>query len=117
MGRCHPGWVLSCLLSMLLLPGIVWAAAPGSPVKAATSGGSVKGTVVDKDGILPGVVVTISGPTLPQPKTSVTDAQGAFTFAGLPAGTYEIKASLGGGEPVTVSGVVVKAGQENKLDP
>ncbi|HZI93086.1 MAG TPA: TonB-dependent receptor [Patescibacteria group bacterium] len=118
-------------LLMAMMPGLSTgqslaaspaAAAPspaGSPAASTNSAatGSIRGTVVDADGTLPGVVVELSGPTLTKPKTAVTDAAGAFRFTPLPAGTYQIKATLGGGEPVTVSGILVKEGKENRLDP
>ena len=100
---------------LLTVSMTVFVAAPLSAAAPAT--GSIKGTVVDADGTLPGAVVVLSGPALPQPKTTVTDAKGTFLVKGLPPGTYQIKVSMGGGEPVTVSGIVVKEGKENSMDP
>ena len=92
-------------------------AATGAVSTPGSSVGSIKGTVVDADGNLPGVVVELAGPGLVQPKTAVTDAKGGFVFTNVPPGTYQIKASLGGGPAVNVSGIVVKAGRQNQLDP
>jgi len=48
----------------------------------------------DKGQALPGVVVTLTGAKTPG--VQVTDAQGAFAFRGLPAGTFTVKAELQG---------------------
>jgi len=59
--------------------------------------GAITGTVVDETGTpLPGVTVTISGPSLMGTRTYVTDARGVFRFPALPPGTYTIKAELQG---------------------
>lgn len=59
--------------------------------------GAITGTVVDESGApLPGVTVTISGPSLMGTRTFVTDARGVYRFPALPPGTYTIKAELQG---------------------
>lgn len=59
--------------------------------------GAITGTVVDESGApLPGVTVTISGPSLMGTRTYVTDAKGNYRFPALPPGTYTIKAELQG---------------------
>src|SRR5690349_14628043 len=62
---------------------------------AATQGGSIKGKVVadipDQRRALPGVVVSLSGERLGDRKLqTVTDLEGAYTFAGLVAGNYVV---------------------------
>lgn len=59
--------------------------------------GAVTGTVTDESGApLPGVTVTISGPSLMGTRTYITDARGVYRFPALPPGTYTIKAELQG---------------------
>jgi Carboxypeptidase regulatory-like domain len=54
---------------------------------------AVIGKVMDDKGqTLPGVTVTLTGAASPQ--VQITNAQGAFAFRGLPAGTYALKAEL-----------------------
>lgn len=59
--------------------------------------GAITGTVVDESAApLPGVTLTISGPSLMGARTFVTDARGVYRFPALPPGTYTIKAELQG---------------------
>ena len=56
--------------------------------------GQIAGTVMDSSGgTLPGVTVTLSGV---EPRTTLTNDRGAFAFANLLPGAYEIHASLPG---------------------
>jgi hypothetical protein len=68
---------------------------------ALAAGGSVTGTVVDKEGPVAGAVVALvvaeSGPA---PKAVVSGVDGRYTFVGVHAGTYSISASFAGGDPV-----------------
>src|SRR6184192_2594506 len=68
--------------------------------------GSLHGQVTDQNGgSVPGAKVTVSGP-LGLIKTTNTDKSGSYSFAGLPAGDYEVQASapnLELAEPVKVS--------------
>lgn len=50
---------------------------------------------------IPGVTVTLTAPGLPHRTAVVSDAAGSFHFPPLPAGTYELTASLGGFQTVT----------------
>jgi hypothetical protein len=57
--------------------------------------GQISGTVRDETGgALPTVTVTVSGPTLEKPRTTVTSARGTYAIAGLPAGIYVVAFSL-----------------------
>lgn len=67
----------------------------GLPANAQTLTGTIAGRVVDQQGgVLPGVMVTLTGKTGAQ--TQVTDARGEFRFVGLDVGTYSVKAELQG---------------------
>jgi hypothetical protein len=59
--------------------------------------GAIDGSVLDKDGVpLPGVTVTVSGPSLMGTRSAVTDASGLFRFPALPPGVYAVRAELQG---------------------
>jgi len=59
--------------------------------------GAIRGIVSDEEGTpLPGVNVSLSGPSLMGIRTFVTDATGEYRFPALPPGTYEVKAELQG---------------------
>src|SRR6185436_11985875 len=75
-------WVLAAVLCV------------ASTANAQVFTGRIDVTAQDSTGaVLPGVTVDISGP---QKQTAVTDAQGQVHFLNLPAGTYQVKASLQG---------------------
>jgi len=59
--------------------------------------GNIVGRVVDASGgVLPGVTVELSSPSLVRPETAVTDAQGNYRFIQLPIGEYTLAFSLPG---------------------
>jgi hypothetical protein len=65
------------------------------PLAAQSVTGTVTGTVKDEQGgVLPGVSVTLTGKT--GSRTAVTDADGAYRFAGLDPGTYSVAAEMSG---------------------
>jgi len=66
--------------------------------------GSLRGQVIDQNGaVVASAKVTVNGPS-GLVKTTNTDKSGSYSFAGLPAGDYEVQASapnLEIAEPVT----------------
>ena len=74
--------------------------------------GSLVGTVVDNEAKpLPGVTVTVSGPTLQGTKSAVTDEKGEFRFPTLPPGEqYELVLELEGFRTEERSGIPVRVG-------
>jgi hypothetical protein len=74
-----------------VLAAVVCAAAP---VNAQVFTGRIDVTVTDSTGaVLPGVTVEVTGP---QNQNTITDAHGEAHLLNLPAGTYQVKASLQG---------------------
>lgn len=73
-------------------------AAPGLLLAQTTDRSGIEGQVVDQGrGVLPGVTVTISSAALQDRiRSTVTDGEGQYRFASLPAGTYEITFQLEG---------------------
>jgi hypothetical protein len=64
------------------------------PGAAGTALNTIRGTVLDTNGaVVPGAVVTLSGANLN--RTATTSAQGAFTFTGLPRGTFRVSVQVG----------------------
>ena len=75
-------WVIAALLCV------------AASANAQVFTGRIDVTVQDSTGaVLPGVTIEVSGP---QKQTAVTDAQGQVHLLNLPAGTYQVKASLQG---------------------
>jgi len=63
----------------------------------ASTTGSINGKVSDTSGgVLPGVTVTASSPSLMGVQTSVTDSGGNYRFPALPPGTYTVTFELPG---------------------
>ncbi len=73
--------------------------------------GAINGTVTDSTkSVLPGVTVTLSGPSVMGTPSTVTDANGAFRFPSLAPGDYQLVFDLSGFGPVTRSGIHVSLG-------
>jgi len=92
--------LLGIFAALLVLAGPAWA--------SATSG-TIKGTVVDDGGLsIPGVLLTLSSPTLiggAQQRTA--DDDGTFIFVELPPGSYELIAQKQGFSTVKKTGIEV----------
>ena len=74
---------------------LVFAAAPGGSAQITSA--TMSGTVKDQtQAVLPGVDVVVRNVDTGLNRAVVTDANGYFTIAGLPPGTYEARASLAG---------------------
>jgi outer membrane receptor protein involved in Fe transport len=68
-----------------------------APTSTALAGPSISGVVSSERGPLAGVTVAIHGPVT---QSFTTQADGAFRFTGIPAGTYRISAIAAGYEPL-----------------
>jgi hypothetical protein len=90
----HKVWVL--LLASLL------------SMAFAQQTGSISGDVNTADGGgLPGVAITASGDTLPQPRTTLSAANGSYRFALLPPGNYELSFTMAGMATVSRKALVL----------
>ena len=94
--RYSAGWVLAAILCTAV------------PAAAQVFTGRIDVAIKDSTGaVLPGVTVELSGP---QQQSAVTDAQGEVHLLNLPAGTYQVKASLQGFADYLNRSVPVTAG-------
>ena len=79
--------VAAAVLAVLFLPGVVRAQASGE----------IFGRVTDTSGaVIPGATVTISGPSLITPQSTVTLESGAYRFPGIPIGLYSVTFDIPG---------------------
>jgi hypothetical protein len=79
--------------------------------------GTIRGTVTDDTGApLPGVNVTVKGPSLIGSSTDVSDADGLYRIPALPPGTYTITFELQGFETVLRENVIVQVGMNIKVN-
>ncbi len=83
-----------------------------APAGAQTFAGFVTGTVTDEQGgTLPGVTVTLFGKT--GSKTTVTESDGTYRFAGVDPGSYDVQAEMAGFRPLKRESVVVTIGKNS----
>ncbi|HEX2781915.1 MAG TPA: TonB-dependent receptor [Gemmatimonadaceae bacterium] len=90
------------------------AAAVLAPAAALAQSGRIVGTVTDA-GSRTGVEsaqITVVGTA----RGAFTDAQGHYTVYDVPSGTYEVRVQRIGQQMKSSSGVVVRAGQETRVD-
>ncbi len=67
------------------------------PALAQRTTSSLVGTVADESGsILPGVTVSVKGPTIVGTQTATTNERGFYRFAALPPGTYNVSFTMQG---------------------
>ncbi len=83
----------------------------GATGMAQQQTGEIFGRVVDKSGaVLPGATVTVAGPALLQPRTTVTSETGTYRVAELPVGTYSVTFELAGFRTVQRTDVRITIG-------
>ena len=96
---------LSAMLAALAL------LAGASSAWAQQQTGQIFGKVTDESGaVLPGVTVTLTGPSLLQPQIAATSETGSFQFPRLDVGTYDLKFELAGFKTVIKQGVRITVG-------
>jgi hypothetical protein len=86
-------------------------------LSAQTDQGSLRGYVKDaQGGVLPGVLVTATSPTLIRPASGTTDAEGYYRLINLPPGTYTVSAELQGFSTFRHEGILLRAGATFQID-
>jgi len=79
--------------------------------------GAVFGTIVDETGAaLPGVTIEVSSPALQGKQSTVSDGQGAYRLARLPAGVYRIEYSIVGFRTDVRSAFTLAVGFNARVD-
>src|SRR5262249_51470243 len=90
---------------------LVLASSGAHAQTVSTTAGSINGTVTDSTkAVLPGVTVTLSGPSVMGTPTSVTDQNGAFRLPNLAPGDYKLSFELTGFGTVTRENIHVSLG-------
>jgi len=96
---------LTAMLAALVLVAVAATARAQQPT------GEIFGKVTDESGaILPGVTVTLTGPSLLQPLVAQTSETGTFQFPRLDVGSYNVKFELSGFKTVIKEGLRVNVG-------
>ncbi|MBI1872270.1 MAG: TonB-dependent receptor [Acidobacteria bacterium] len=97
------------LIVSLSLANAAWA--------QSSSEGTIRGTVKDEQGgVLPGVTVSASSPTVAGTITAVSGTDGSYRLLNLRPGEYTIVAELVGFSKYARSGIVVRSGLNLVVD-
>jgi hypothetical protein len=101
------------LLVAVLTLGFAWAA-PHASAQSLT--GSLSGAVVDaQGGVLPGADVTLTDLLSKTTQRTVTNSDGLFVFASVPAGTYSVKVELTGFTAWEATDIVMRLGDRRTI--
>lgn len=101
---------MACLAVALLAASRVAAA-------QTTANGTIRGVVTDEQGgVLPGVTVQATSPTVAGSFMAVSNVEGAYRLIGLPPGEYTVSAELAGFSRLERPGILVRAGLNLALD-
>ena len=99
-------------ISLLTLFGAMVLVASPPPVLAQALTGTITGRAVDSSGgVLPGVDVSITSPSMiGGARSAVTDDQGVYRFTQLASGEYQVSFKLAGFKTLNITGVRVDVG-------
>src|SRR4029079_17654838 len=90
----------------------------GAIAAAQSQTGEIFGKVTDESGaVLPGVAVTLSGPSLLQPQTATTSETGTYQFPRLTVGTYNLKFEIAGFKALVQEGIQVTVDFSANISP
>jgi hypothetical protein len=100
-----------------LIALVTLVAATSSPLGAQTIRGALTGTVTDSTGALvPGATVTVTNTATGIADSTVSNAQGTYTFPLVQPGTYTIGAELQGFKRYVRDGILVEVAQTTRVD-
>src|SRR5262249_26216392 len=84
---------------------------------AQTVAGRIVGTIHDSQGaVVPGVSVSAKNLETGAERTTLSDESGGFVITNVPAGSYEVTASLAGFQKEVRSGVTMTVGAALRVD-
>src|ERR1051325_4110983 len=108
LSRVWCRWRVAFVLA--LLTALAWPA-------HAQVVGQIQGTVTDaQSGVLPGVSLTLRNTETGAARSTVTESDGVYRFAGLQPGTYALKAELQGFAAVDVERLTITIGLQLQQD-
>jgi hypothetical protein len=80
--------------------------------------GSLSGSIVDESAaLIPGADVSLTNDASQDVRRTVTNADGFFTFAAVPPGTYTVRATFTGFKIWEITGVEIRVGDSRSLRP
>ncbi|PYR96963.1 MAG: hypothetical protein DMG12_25135, partial [Acidobacteria bacterium] len=112
MVKVQKAWFL---IAVLVAVVSVFMNAPESV--AQTVAGRIIGTIRDSQGaVIPGATVSAKSLETGAERTTVSDDSGGFNITSVPAGSYEVTASLAGFQKEVRSGVTLTVGAALRVD-
>jgi len=100
----------------LLLGALFGCLALAPRLSAQSLTGTLSGTVVDSQGgVLPGADVTLTDQASKATQRTVSNTDGNFVFASVPAGTYSLKVELSGFTTWEASDIVMRLGDRRTV--
>jgi hypothetical protein len=86
-------------------------------VASAQAGGSIAGTIKDPTGgVVPGATVAVTNTAISTQFTTVSDAQGIYSFPNLSVGRYDLTITLDGFKPSRRTGLAVDINSRLQVD-
>ena len=86
-------------------------------ISAQTRTGTISGTVRDATSqVLPGVSITLEGPTLVTAQVTTSSDTGLYRFINLPPGAYNVRAELSGFQSLTLQAIRVDIGRNTPVE-
>jgi len=114
--RFNPIPGLTKRLALLVIPVLAVLLALPGPTYAQRFTGELSGSVVDESGgVIPGADVTVTNAASGAVRRTVTNSDGFFAFAALPAATYDVKISISGFNTYEVKGIVLQGGDSRTI--
>lgn len=101
---------------LLILVAWLVGCLPGNLI-AQEFTGNIVGVVSDSSGgVMPGVNVTVSGPTIQGTRSTVAESNGSYRLTLLPPGTYAVVYHLDGFATLTRAGILVGVGRTSTIN-
>jgi hypothetical protein len=114
--RLNPFRGTATALALVAIPVLAALLALPGNTYAQSMTGALSGSVADESGgVIPGADVTVINEASKGIRRSVTNSDGFFAFAALPAATYTVQVSIAGFNTYEVTGVELRSGDSRSL--
>jgi hypothetical protein len=106
----------SCALLVCVVPAWLGVAAMDAAAQSESGRAAITGRTMDSAGaVVAGATVTVTATQTGQSRTLSSDADGFYSFAALPVGSYEVVAKAAGFGETQVEGLTLTVGQTAEL--